>query len=42
MYEFESSPQNVNTKKIEIWVNFFRENKINYKHENCALLLGAQ
>ena len=40
-YEFESFPQNVNTKNIEISVNYVKENKIDYKHKNCALLLGA-
>ena len=40
-YEFESFPQNINTKNIEICVNFFKENKISYKHKNCALLHGA-
>ena len=40
-YEFESFPQNVNTKIKEICINFLKENKINYKHENCALPHGA-
>ena len=40
-YEFESFPQNVNMKNIEICVNFFKENNINYKHKNYAVLHGA-
>ena len=40
-YEFESFPQNVNAKNIEICVNFFKENKTNHKHKNYALLHGA-
>ena len=40
-YEFESFPQNVNKKNIEICVNLFKENKMNYKRENCALQHGA-